>query len=119
MGEKGLVFALLRGREIGLSEDHSFPPYVIFFAFKDLLNPGANVIEQMRAQKKQRPNAELPIDLLPMLVRFRDISDPLPSKRSIRRISQKPSVRASRCGGRRSKSPMILSRPELKRDCRG
>jgi hypothetical protein len=31
----------------------------------------------MRALKRQRPNAELPIDLFPMLVRFRDISDPL------------------------------------------
>src|SRR4051794_8963358 len=28
LGPKGQLFALLRGREIGISEDKSFPPYV-------------------------------------------------------------------------------------------
>jgi hypothetical protein len=70
------LFALLRGRTIGLSEDVSFPPYVVLEAFSSRLDKRAGIIEKMRELNKLQPKAELPSALLPMLVRFRDIKDP-------------------------------------------
>ena len=76
LAHKGQFFVLLRGREIGLPEDKSFPPYIILEAFSRQLDKRANPVEQMRMLNKLHPKADLPIALLPMLIRFRDINDP-------------------------------------------
>lgn len=76
LGERGLLLALLHGREVRRAEDESFPPYVILEAFATVLDKRATVIEQMRMLRARRPKADLPTRLLPMLVRFRDINNP-------------------------------------------
>lgn len=77
LGKKGVLFALLKG---GYSSD-SEPPYIIIHAFKDYFKGSStsakvSVIDDMRKLKWDRPKADLNFDLLPMLVRFRDINDP-------------------------------------------
>jgi hypothetical protein len=51
--------------------------------------------EQMRALQRQHPKTELPEQLLPLLVRFRDIEISCPLSRSTPRISQQRLDRAS------------------------
>jgi hypothetical protein len=76
LGARGQFFALLRGPNIGRSEDRSFPPYLILEAFSGQLDKRTSVIEQMRTLNKLRPKTHLPTTLLPMLVRFRNINNP-------------------------------------------
>lgn len=72
MGEKGVLFALLRSRK-----SIDYPLYILVNAFKQYFN-GLSVVDDMRALKATRPHekTELAFEDIPMLVRFRDINDP-------------------------------------------
>jgi hypothetical protein len=75
LAQRGSLFALIHANRARVEEDAAFPSFVIFHAFPgDTL--GSNGLEFMRALRTTRPRAELPPHLIPMLVRFRDISDP-------------------------------------------
>jgi hypothetical protein len=76
LGDRGTAFALLHGRKPHVAEDDSFPSYVIFKAFENVLPKTADGIMQMRTLKQRKPKAEIPFQLLPLLVRFRDIDNP-------------------------------------------
>jgi hypothetical protein len=76
LGDRGAMFALLHGRKPRIAEDDSFPSYVIFKAFKNVLPKSADGIMQMRVLKQRKPKADIPFQLLSLLVRFRDIDNP-------------------------------------------
>jgi hypothetical protein len=74
LDDRGLLFALLRGsRELPENKNH--PMNVLFYAFPTLIKP-QDYLAALRELKALHPTADLPFDLLPMLVRFRDLSDP-------------------------------------------
>lgn len=74
LGGRGSLFALLHGPG-ELREDKTYPMRVLFYAFPTLINP-QEYLAGLRKLKAQQPTADLPFDLLPMLVRFRDLNDP-------------------------------------------
>ncbi len=76
LGDRGTAFALLHGRKPHVAEDDSFPSYVIFKAFENVLPKNAEGITQILMLKQTKPKAEIPFQLLPLLVRFRDTGDP-------------------------------------------
>jgi hypothetical protein len=71
---QGLLFALLRGSG-ELPEYKSHPMNVLFYAFPILAN-AQGYLAALRKLKALHPTADLPFDLLPMLVRFRDLNNP-------------------------------------------
>jgi hypothetical protein len=70
---RGSLFALLRGSDVAEGKTH--PMNVLFYAFPTLINR-QDYLTALRKLKTLQPTADLPFDLLPMLVRFRDLSDP-------------------------------------------
>jgi hypothetical protein len=76
LGTRGMLFALLQGNRVGLSEGDGFPGHVLLQVFGNRPTPRSSVLETMRTLKKERPRAVLPRQYYPMLVRFRDINDP-------------------------------------------
>lgn len=73
MDEKGVLFALLRGKDTV-----DYPLYIFMKSFPEYFPARADitVIDGMRRLDHDKPKASLPFDKLPMLVRFRDINDP-------------------------------------------
>jgi hypothetical protein len=78
LGEKGVLFALLKG-----DGSVDYPLFIFMKAFPSYFAESNNsasvsVIDDMRKlnNARPRPKAELPVDKIPMLVRFRDIADP-------------------------------------------
>ncbi|MEQ1705498.1 MAG: hypothetical protein ABL867_05940 [Rickettsiales bacterium] len=73
LGEKGVLFALLRGKD---TVDH--PLYIFMKSFPEYFPARADitVIDGMRKLDHDKPKTNLSFDKLPMLVRFRDINDP-------------------------------------------
>lgn len=76
LGEKGALFALLRGKDIGIAEGNSSPAYILFYAFASQLDKRVDGLAQLRALKAAHAKTDIPFNLIPMLVRFRKIDDP-------------------------------------------
>lgn len=68
LGERGVLFALLRSKD---SVDYGYN-----IAFKHFIPNLALTGEKIRTYSSLKGKAELKIENLPMLVRFRDINDP-------------------------------------------
>ena len=73
MGEKGVLFALLKGDPTRPESSGFSEP--LFIALRAFTKSG-NVIDDMRHLNQNKPKTNLDFNLLPMLVRFRDINDP-------------------------------------------
>ena len=73
LGQKGVLFALLKGDPTRTENYGSSEP--LFIALRAFAKSG-NVIDNMRQLNKDKPETNLDFDLVPMLVRFRDINDP-------------------------------------------
>ncbi len=74
LNSRGSLFALLHGPG-EIREDKTHPERLLFYAFPTLIKP-QEYLAGLRKLKALHPTADLPFDLLPMLVRFRDLSDP-------------------------------------------
>ena len=74
LGEKGVLFALLKGDQTRNPENwgYSEPQAIALRAF----SKAGDVIDDMQHLKTYKPKTNLNFNLLPMLVRFRDINDP-------------------------------------------
>ncbi len=74
LGEKGVLFALLKGDQTRNPENggYSEPQAIALRAF----SKAGYVIDDMRHLNQYKPKTNLDFSLLPMLVRFRDINDP-------------------------------------------
>ena len=72
LGQRGVLFALLSAdgnRKKSLQE--------IDFVFAAFPREGRQAYDEiMRGLAKSKPKTQIPLDILPMLVRFRDIADP-------------------------------------------
>jgi hypothetical protein len=77
LGKNGKLFAILHGREPYVAEDQTFPSYVLFSAFAPLLDKNADGLSQLRVLKARHPKTAISSSLIPMLVRFRNIVDPM------------------------------------------
>lgn len=73
LGEQGILFALLKGG----TDSRSSPDWIVFraanFPYGSLPRP---VEEGLRQVRKLSGKYELPLTSLPLLVRFRDLTDP-------------------------------------------
>ena len=71
LGQRGMLFCLLArdGQRKASKQEGD----LIFAAFPGPSRPYIDIMKQLAATK---PKADLPPDILPMLVRFRDINDP-------------------------------------------
>lgn len=76
LGERGTLFVIMHGRDLGVAEDRTFPSYILFYAFADQLEKGGRGLDQLRVLKARHPRTEISTSLIPMLVRFRDIANP-------------------------------------------
>ena len=81
LGEKGVLFCLLKGVEGSAGVD--YPLYIVMHAFPEHFEEfrnvtGVSVVDAMRKLDsiRPRPKTNMPFEKLPMLVRFRDINDP-------------------------------------------
>lgn len=75
LGSKGLVFALLHGPVLGLLEDGR-PGPLLLKTFADVFGREVDPLKKIRILQRERPRREMPLKPIPMLVRFRNISEP-------------------------------------------
>jgi hypothetical protein len=75
LGRRGLVFGLLRGATLGLSEEWG-PRSLLLRVFGDVFGSETGPLPRIRILQRERPRRELPPTYLPMLVHFRDVNDP-------------------------------------------
>jgi hypothetical protein len=85
LGERGLLFCLLTGdpkRRGSLSEMSSLPLIYFHDYFPNGgLDPGAKGAAELKDLIRYQPRADLDLDALPMLVRFRDTAAPITVER--------------------------------------
>lgn len=81
LGERGTLFALLKEGD----DTRSIPPTIVFraFGFSGGIWPQGRVEDLFKTIRQLSGRRELPLDNLPMLVRFRDINDP----KTVERVS--------------------------------
>lgn len=79
LGERGTLFALLKEGD----DTRSLPPTIVFraFGFSGGIWPQGSVDDLFKTIRQLSGERELPLDNLPMLVRFRDINDPMTVER--------------------------------------
>ncbi|TFV37995.1 hypothetical protein E4K66_16295 [Bradyrhizobium frederickii] len=75
LGPRGTLFALLRGPKTGFG-DLGGPAWMLFHVFADLLKGEIDPLPKVRLLVERRPHRVLPLDVIPMLVHFRDPNDP-------------------------------------------
>ena len=84
LGARGVLFVTLHGRFVGVRAGRGMDTDPIYLqaliqAFPDAGKDAQGhqqFLPMLRALKRAQPKADLPLGLLPMLVRFRDIKDP-------------------------------------------
>jgi hypothetical protein len=74
--QRGLMFCLLIGDSSRRESPWSEPMNLLSWTFRDRLVGDPPVGQQFDTLARERPRVALPLNALPMLVRFRDLSDP-------------------------------------------
>jgi len=79
LGDRGTLFALLKAG----SDNRSIPESIILraYGFDGGAFPGSSVEEGQAQLRRLTGKRELPLESLPMLVRFRDLNDPMTVER--------------------------------------
>jgi hypothetical protein len=75
LGNRGAVFALLRGPKSGLPSEGT-PGALLFKAYADAFGAESAPLARMKILQRERPRRDIPLSLIPMLVRFRNLNDP-------------------------------------------